>query len=403
MVKAALWSRTVIAALTGAVLLAAAPASGGPGAGADNAGRQAKSKLFKLRANFPNGSLKGQFDVPYRYLSDRAAKAYSAGRYVEAESLYRAALDDATRSHAADADVAVLLTNLASTYRDDGKYESARPLFKQAMQMTEKMDGAGSQLYSYALGQYAGFLSRTGDYEQARFAEESARGGFKLAARPIPLYWEPPAARNPFVPLVDVGGWRYPGMMISYTHPPLIDVTRETPVLSPGYPGPGSFRLHFAECPPKERWAAFDSEQRTLMKWKWDLWLAQVKEEFSRSAAAALETPVSGRYHLVFGRSGHIEDFDVLSDDINRAQALQSISGVISLFNNARTAPFPAETQMDQIHVIVDYQGPMQPQLPEEEALQKLPPITWPGFAGRYPARFPGQYFPRTQQRRSCR
>src|SRR5271170_6558650 len=162
----------------------------------DSPGSQAAQKLYHLNASAPDQALS---DTVYRYLSEQAAGAYSHKRYRDAERLYSTALDDAGRRHARPSEIAVLTTNLASVYRDDRKFDQAKPLFERALAAAgEKADGIDS-VYQYVLRQYAIYLSRTGKNDEANFAAEAAREGHKLLSKPNKLKAQYPLFGGPIL------------------------------------------------------------------------------------------------------------------------------------------------------------------------------------------------------------
>ncbi|GEM_PF-2618562 len=187
----------LIAALTVVAGCTAAMAQGG--AGSD-------TKLFKLHASTATLGKTGIRDSVWRYFSDQGERAYLAKNYASAEKYYRAALQDAQEHKLRDANVAVLMTNLASTYREEGKSNDAESLYKQALNASEQFGTGPGSPYAYALKQYAALLARTGRSDEAQFALAAARNGSRLlrgsAAMPVagggPVPQPPLAAQAPF-------------------------------------------------------------------------------------------------------------------------------------------------------------------------------------------------------------
>lgn len=319
-------------------------------------------------------------DSVFRYLSERGANAYAEKNYQKAEMYYRAALSDAQNRGAKPTDKVLLTANLASACREDGHVDQARLLFEQALKGAEQND-CTPPVYSYVLRQYSVFLSKTGQTDKARFAAEAARLGHKLQAgaslrsslldkgsiptisvHPLPPYSLP--ARNPNDPYWDV----------SFPLPAVGNAGKE----------PWSFQLHFAECPPRERWAVFDEEQKSRLNHQWHEWLRKFRAAMETAIAGSPALPESGRYHLIIHRSGHIDDVEALSNERASDQQLQSVGSSISRMNTASPIDFPAESQIDEIHLVMQFNRPQQENNQETELL-KAEPRTLNGWTAVYP------------------
>src|SRR5262245_3508127 len=61
------------------------------------------------------------------------------GRYSEAEGRYKVLVDEAERFASADPRRARVLNNLAALYFRQGKYLAAEPLYRRAMEQSEKI------------------------------------------------------------------------------------------------------------------------------------------------------------------------------------------------------------------------------------------------------------------------
>src|SRR5438045_3074851 len=79
---------------------------------------------------------------PWQQSSDAAAKAFAAGDYTQAETLFTAALKLAQQATLEAARLAISLQNLADTYRAQGKRQPAEPVYQKAILIREKVLGA---------------------------------------------------------------------------------------------------------------------------------------------------------------------------------------------------------------------------------------------------------------------
>jgi hypothetical protein len=152
--------------------------------------------LFKLQANISALGKTGVQDALWRYYSEQGAKAYANRDYAAAEKFYTASLQDAEKRHIDDRNLALIVTNLATTLRDEGDFEQAAKLFKRSLSLSEKLGSGQQSAYSYTLRQYAALLRKTGREEEARFAYEAARNGqYLLSGAAAPA--EQDSARQP--------------------------------------------------------------------------------------------------------------------------------------------------------------------------------------------------------------
>ena len=112
-------------------------------------GRRAYSRLLGIlclmwvgmQACAPVAPEKAELQLA-KSLNNSATLFYRQGRYSEAEPLFRQALEIRDRvlgrEHPA---VAVTLINLASVYLAQGKYANAEPLYKRSLEIFEKAFG----------------------------------------------------------------------------------------------------------------------------------------------------------------------------------------------------------------------------------------------------------------------
>jgi tetratricopeptide (TPR) repeat protein len=368
-------------------------------AGSAGSHEQSEDKeLYKLKATAPDQALS---DTVYRYLSERAAAAYANKHFKEAELLYSSALTNAEKAHATACDVAILTANLASVYRDSSQFDRAKLLFSKALQSSSNQ---GGDTYKYVLRQYALFLERTGRTEEAKFTFDAARHGHKLVPGSGTLANQ--SARR--------GGDRSPVLLIQHTplaavpttnqNDPYLDVSLPLPEQLSAGGRPWTFHLQFAECPPRERWSAFDTEQRSTLNREWADWLKKMKNALESAIVESPDLPKQGRYHLVVTRSGCINNVETLSNPAFSEDYLQSIGAAISRLNNCTSVSFPDRSHMEEIHVVLNFEKP-EPDKPEVDWSQFKPqvsngytviyPIAGAGWVGRpwysYPQSATGQ------------
>lgn len=88
-------------------------------------------------------------------------------RYLEAEAIYRQALEHSERSISPESTfVATILNNLGMLFEDQGRYAEAEPLYKRALAIKEKTFGADHPAVAIGLNNLASLYQ-----SQARFAE----------------------------------------------------------------------------------------------------------------------------------------------------------------------------------------------------------------------------------------
>jgi tetratricopeptide (TPR) repeat protein len=101
-------------------------------------------------------------------LNNRAVSFRSQGRYAEAEPLFRQALDIMERTKGAEhLDVAVILNNLGELYYIQGRYAESEPLYKRALAIKEKVLGPDDLGVATTLENYAALLARTNREDRA--------------------------------------------------------------------------------------------------------------------------------------------------------------------------------------------------------------------------------------------
>jgi len=90
------------------------------------------------------------------------------GKYDDAEPLYKRALEISEKSlGSAHPDVASSLNNLASLYQHQGKYDDAEPLFKHALVIREKSLGSAHPDVASSLNNLASLYQHQGKYDDA--------------------------------------------------------------------------------------------------------------------------------------------------------------------------------------------------------------------------------------------
>ena len=101
-------------------------------------------------------------------LNNRAVSFRSQGRYAEAEPLFRQALDIMERAKGAEhLDVAIILNNLGELYYIQGRYAQAEPLYQRALAIKEKVLGPDDLGLATTLENYSALLARTNREDRA--------------------------------------------------------------------------------------------------------------------------------------------------------------------------------------------------------------------------------------------
>ena len=101
-------------------------------------------------------------------LNNLALTYQSIARYMEAEPLYRRAIEISEKVLGKDHPaVAIRYNNLASLLQDQGKYDQAEPLYRRAIEIGEKVLGKGHPKVAIRYNNLAVLLQAQGKYDQA--------------------------------------------------------------------------------------------------------------------------------------------------------------------------------------------------------------------------------------------
>ncbi len=101
-------------------------------------------------------------------MNNLALSLKRAGKYIEAEPLYKRSLAIKEKALGADhPEVAVTLNNLAGLYEAQGKYIEAEPLYKRSLAMKEKALGADHPSVAVTLNNFAELYRKQGKYNEA--------------------------------------------------------------------------------------------------------------------------------------------------------------------------------------------------------------------------------------------
>jgi tetratricopeptide (TPR) repeat protein len=133
---------------------------------------QSVSKLHTLGA--------AREDSAYRYLAEKGAELFRAGRFSEAERYYRAALTNAENDGIHDRRLAMLVTNLATDLRQQQKYEEAEILFERAVEIERRLKQKDEELMVYTAKQYAALLRETARDASGEAVIASAHNDFAM-------------------------------------------------------------------------------------------------------------------------------------------------------------------------------------------------------------------------------
>jgi tetratricopeptide (TPR) repeat protein len=106
-------------------------------------------------------------------------QALSAGKAQEAERHFQLALQEAEKEGPHCAKVTTSLVNLANTYRQQGKYVEAEPLYQRAIQAKEKSVGPLHKELIPVLENYAKMLKASGRGAEADKLEKKALAIFQ--------------------------------------------------------------------------------------------------------------------------------------------------------------------------------------------------------------------------------
>jgi len=106
-----------------------------------------------------------------------AQQCMSQGKLAEAENHFRLALKE-VESAATDPKLPTTLNNLANCLRQQGRYQEAEPLYKQAIAIKEKIAGHFSKDLVVLLENYAKLLRLSGRTAEADRVEQRAQAIF---------------------------------------------------------------------------------------------------------------------------------------------------------------------------------------------------------------------------------
>jgi tetratricopeptide (TPR) repeat protein len=119
-------------------------------------------------------------DSAYRYLAEKGAELFRAGRFGEAERYYRAALTNAENDGIHDRRLAMLVTNLATDLRQQQKYEESETLFERAVEIERRLKQKDEELMVYTAKQYAALLRETARDASGDAVIASAHNNFAM-------------------------------------------------------------------------------------------------------------------------------------------------------------------------------------------------------------------------------
>jgi tetratricopeptide (TPR) repeat protein len=105
-------------------------------------------------------------------------QALSAGKADDAVRHFQLALQEAEKEGLINPKVATSLINLANTYRQQGKYAEAEPLYQRAIQVKEKSVGPLHKEMVPVLENYAKMLRAAGRVSEAEKLDKKAMAIF---------------------------------------------------------------------------------------------------------------------------------------------------------------------------------------------------------------------------------
>ncbi len=134
-----------------------------------DAGRYAEAEPLYKRALEINEQKLGKDHLSVALsLNNLAELYYTTGRYAEAEPLYKRALEIYEEAHGKDhPSVATILNNLAGLYYTTGRYAEAEPLYKRALDIKEQKLGKDHLSVALSLNNLAELYRTTGRYAEA--------------------------------------------------------------------------------------------------------------------------------------------------------------------------------------------------------------------------------------------
>jgi tetratricopeptide (TPR) repeat protein len=101
-------------------------------------------------------------------------QAMTQGRFSEAESSFRMALDEAEKMGQNDPKLPMSLNNLANCYRQQGKFKEAEPLYQRALEIKTKQVGPFSKDLCSIMENYAKLLRASGREKDADKLEQKS-------------------------------------------------------------------------------------------------------------------------------------------------------------------------------------------------------------------------------------
>lgn len=105
-------------------------------------------------------------------------QAMTQGRFGEAESSFKMALQEAETMGDKSPQLPQSLNNLANCYRQQGRFEDAEPLYKRALEIKTRQVGQFSNDLIPILENYAKMLRASGKEREADKMDDKARAIF---------------------------------------------------------------------------------------------------------------------------------------------------------------------------------------------------------------------------------
>lgn len=135
----------------------------------EQAGRYDEAELLYKQAIEIGKATIGESHPSYAIRLNNLANLYeNMGRYDEAEPLYKQAIEiDSKTIGENHPDYAVHLSNLAYLYGSMGRYDKAEPLYKQAMEIGKATIGENHPNYAISLNNLANLYRSMGRYDEA--------------------------------------------------------------------------------------------------------------------------------------------------------------------------------------------------------------------------------------------
>jgi tetratricopeptide (TPR) repeat protein len=132
---------------------------------------------------FPGPSVRAQDSAEWEKANAAGIRAFQEGRIAEAEKHMTAALKIAEGFGPTDPRLATSLNSLGVLYGAGGKFEQCEPLFRRALEITEKISGPDSPQVAASINNLAAFYRGQGklaeaeaQYKRALAIQEKAMG-----------------------------------------------------------------------------------------------------------------------------------------------------------------------------------------------------------------------------------